>query len=137
MDFKIGQKFYGVYPVEAAVWCNENNAHIEEITGGYKIVANYEITEKELIDIYERAVQDFLDETAQSRGYDSTYTCLSYLISTDEKWRREANAFNAWRDSVWRKCHYVIAQVKAGQMEKPTISELLRMLPEIDWEDPE
>jgi hypothetical protein len=32
MDFYIGQTFEGVYPPEAAVWCNGNNAHIEEIT---------------------------------------------------------------------------------------------------------
>ena len=137
MDFKIGQKFYDVYPPEAAIWCNENDAHIEEITGGYKIVANPEKTDDDVMQIYEIAVQDLLDKTAQSRGYDNTYTCLSYLQSTDETWRREANAFNEWRDSVWRECHYVIAQVKAGQMEKPTISELLRMFPEIDWKDPE
>lgn len=31
MDFKIGQIFEGAYPPEAAVWCNENNAYIEEI----------------------------------------------------------------------------------------------------------
>lgn len=30
-DFYIGQKFSEMYPVEAAVWCNENNAYIDEI----------------------------------------------------------------------------------------------------------
>lgn len=31
MNFEIGQIFEGEYPPEAAVWCNENNAYIEEL----------------------------------------------------------------------------------------------------------
>lgn len=31
MDFYIGQIFEGIYPPEAAIWCNQNNAYIEEI----------------------------------------------------------------------------------------------------------
>lgn len=31
MTFTIGQIFENVYPPEAAQWCNENNAYIEEI----------------------------------------------------------------------------------------------------------
>lgn len=31
MDFYIGQVFDGIYPPEAANWCNNNNAYIEEI----------------------------------------------------------------------------------------------------------
>ena len=38
--FKIGQKFNKTYPVEAAIWCNENNAHIEDLNGVYTIMEN-------------------------------------------------------------------------------------------------
>ena len=31
MDFYINQKFTGTYPPEAALWCNENKAYIEQI----------------------------------------------------------------------------------------------------------
>ena len=31
MEFYIGQVFEGVYPPEAAVWCNANGAYIEKI----------------------------------------------------------------------------------------------------------
>ena len=38
MTFCINQVFEGVYPPEAAVWCNNNNAYIEPIgSGGYII----------------------------------------------------------------------------------------------------
>ena len=29
--YKIGQIFEGIYPPEAAIWCNENNAFITEL----------------------------------------------------------------------------------------------------------
>jgi hypothetical protein len=31
MEYYIGQIFDGIYPPEAANWCNQNNAYIEEI----------------------------------------------------------------------------------------------------------
>lgn len=30
-EYYIGQKFSGMYPPEAAEWCNENNAYIDEL----------------------------------------------------------------------------------------------------------
>ena len=38
--FKIGQTFKETYSPEAAVWCNANNAHIDEKDGQYIIVEN-------------------------------------------------------------------------------------------------
>jgi hypothetical protein len=139
MNLYIGQTFDGKYPPEAAAWCNANKAHIEKVDGVRTIVANPlppEPTQEEIIKGYEDAVQAYLDKTAQSRGYDNTYTCLSYLSSTDEIWRRESNAFNAWRDQVWRKCHEILNAVKAGLTEPPTVEELITRLPVIDWNDP-
>lgn len=40
MEFYIGQTFDGMYPPEAAAWCNKNNAHIEKVNGVRTIVAN-------------------------------------------------------------------------------------------------
>lgn len=94
-------------------------------------------TTEEILNDYEDAVQKHLDKTAQSRGYDNTYTCLSYLSSTDEVWRRESNAFNAWRDSVWRKCHEVMNSALEGAIQPPTVEELIAQLPVIDWNDPD
>lgn len=47
-DFYIGQIFEGEYPPEAALWCNENNAYIEERDGNYIIVAIPELTLDEI-----------------------------------------------------------------------------------------
>lgn len=142
MNFKIGQKFVGEYPPEAAEWCNANNAHIDETTKDgakertFEIVANEPPTVEEIKKVYENAVQSHLDATARTRGYDNTYTCLSYLSSTDEIWKRESNAFNAWRDSVWRKAHEILNAFMAGEIEQPTVEEVIAQLPPIDWNDP-
>lgn len=52
MSFNINQIFEAVYPPEAAVWCNQNNAYIEELepqggTRRFQIRAVPEPTEKE------------------------------------------------------------------------------------------
>jgi len=38
--FRIGQEFDNIYPPDAAIWCNENNAHIDVVEGKYIIVEN-------------------------------------------------------------------------------------------------
>lgn len=40
MTFKIGQTFKKEYPAEAAVWCNANRAHIEQVGGKFTIMEN-------------------------------------------------------------------------------------------------
>ena len=137
--FEIGQKFVGEYPPEAAEWCNANNAHINETTKDgaaertFEIAANEPPTIEGIKKIYENAVQAHLDATAQSHGYDNTYTCLSYLDSSNEKWKREANIFNLWRDSVWHKCHEILNAFMCGAIPQPTIEEVIAQLPKIEW----
>lgn len=93
-------------------------------------------TVQEILKKYQLAVQAHLDSIAQSRDYDNTYTCLSYLSSTDQTWNRESHAFNVWRDQVWRKCHQILNSFMAGQIQQPSIQELISQLPVIDWNDP-
>ena len=106
---------------------------IKVVENGKFVWREVEKTPEEIVREYENAVQDHLDATAQSKGYDNTYTCLSYLASTDETWKQESNIFNAWRDAVWRKCHEILDAVTSGALQPPTVDELLDMLPEIEW----
>lgn len=49
MTFYINQKFDGVYPPEAAIWCNERgDCSIQQVDGVYQIVKNPEPTDEEL-----------------------------------------------------------------------------------------
>ena len=48
MTFNVGQVFQGKYPPEAAIWCNNNNAYIKEVDGGYQIIGIPEPTLDEI-----------------------------------------------------------------------------------------
>jgi hypothetical protein len=59
MEFYIGQIFEGAYPPEAALWCNSNNAHIED-TGRTK-----EITVEEEYTVIVEEEREFIFEEEQ------------------------------------------------------------------------
>lgn len=74
------------------------------------------------------AVQNWMDRRAQERGYDNIASACSYIQSTDEVFRAEAEVCVAWRDRVWRYCYNVLDAVMAGQRSIPTVAELLAEL---------
>ena len=125
------------YP-QVALWCNENNAHIEDMGTYYEVVANpiYIPTQEEIKQMFTDTIQKYLDTTAQGRRYDNIFTAISYVNSTDETFAREAKACLEWRDKVWRTCYNVLDDVEAGLREIPTIEELMAELPVIEWNDP-
>lgn len=79
MEFYIGQTFDGMYPPEAAAWCNANNAHIEKINGVRTIVENAKpvITHDDLI--------AFVTAESEKIAYGGIYVLKDdkeYLFST-------------------------------------------------------
>ena len=74
---------------------------------------------------YEDAVQNFLDTTVQTRGYDNVYTCLSYKGDPDPIFSAEADAVLAWRSRVWRTAQGILNQWQQGQIEQPTITQVI------------
>lgn len=82
---------------------------------------------------YTKLVQNYMDKIVQARGYDDVFTCISYVDSTDEIFKREAQAVLAWRDKVWRLCYDILAEINAGRRAVPTEAELLAELPKLEW----
>lgn len=82
---------------------------------------------------YEDAVQAHLDAKAREKGYDSIYTCIGYWNSTVPSFAAEARLASEWRDQVWTKCHEVLNAWGAGEIEQPTIAQLIAMLPTLQW----
>ena len=82
---------------------------------------------------YEDAVQNFLDTSVQKRGYDNVYTCLSYKGDPDPIFSAEADEVLAWRSQVWRTAQGILNQWQQGQIEQPTISEVIAQLPTLNW----
>lgn len=140
MTYKIGQIFEGEYSPEVAVWCNENNAYIEEIeaVGGvrqFKIIAVPEPTVEEVQAQVQanltNAVQHVLDAKAQELNYDSCLSVCSYIDTGVARFDAEGKAFRAWRSAVWAKGYEILAQVQAGQRAIPTEAELIAELPQL------
>ena len=80
------------------------------------------------------AVQNTLDLKAKEKDYDTAVSLASYVTSTDDEFHEQANRFIAWRDQCWRKCFEIIGLFNNGDIPMPTVGEVLRQLPTLDWE---
>ena len=80
---------------------------------------------------YTDMVQEWMDKTVQERNYDDVFTCISYVNSTDETFRAEAQAVLEWRDKVWRKCYTELNRYQAGERELPI--DIIAELPKLEW----
>ncbi len=86
-----------------------------------------------VLEDYEDAVQKYLDDTVKIKGYDNVYTCLSYKGDPDPIFSAEADAVLNWRSQVWRAAQGILNQWQQGQIEQPTISEVISQLPTLEW----
>ena len=146
MNYEIGQIFEKRYPPEVAIWCNDNNAYIEEIEPvdghrRFQIVAIPEpepLTKKEIEELYDKRIEQWIDETANSRRYRTADSCVSYIGDVNPKYDREARAFKLWRSSVYTRCEELLSEyLDKDVSEIPSVEEIIQMLPQIDWNDPE
>lgn len=130
------------YPKHAE-WCNSNNCFIDEIeprsdgTRQFQIKKPKEPTEAGKMENLKNSiisvVQDVLDDTAKSRGYDNGFALASYSYSTDEIFRQEAQAYIEWRDKTWRYCYDLLDKFLNNEIEQPTIEYVLENMPKIAW----
>lgn len=86
-----------------------------------------------LIERFRIAIQSHVDETAQSRRYDSGVSLASYVASSNSAWSAEATAFVTWRDAVWVYTYGELDRVLAGEREQPAVGGFIAELPEIEW----
>lgn len=91
----------------------------------------YDLSAKShLIGQYESSAQSNLDSVAQSWGYDSVVSAVSYANSTIAQFKAEAVALIEWRDAVWSSAYTLLANVQAGKKLAPkTVDEFLALLP--------
>jgi len=91
----------------------------------YFLVDSKEDTRLCTVKDYEDAVQKYLDDTVKTKGYDNVYTCLSYKGDPDPIFSAEADAVLVWRSQVWRTAQGILNQWATGQIEQPTISQVI------------
>lgn len=80
---------------------------------------------EQIKDRLRRAVEDHVEDTAQSRDYSSAVSLASYTASTKPDWSAEAQAFVQWRDDVWEYVFARLAAVESGEDEPPESAEAL------------
>lgn len=85
------------------------------------------------VETFRASIQYHVDQTAQSRRYDSGNSLASYVASTNAAWAAEAQAFVAWRDAVWLYAYAELDKVLAGEREQPSVEEFIGELPVIEW----
>ncbi|WP_266076825.1 hypothetical protein [Brucella intermedia] len=85
------------------------------------------------IDVYRIEIQAHIDSKAQEKQYDSGATLASYVSSTVPGWFLDAQAFVAWRDSVWLYAFAELDKVQSGERERPSIEDFLAELPVLEW----
>lgn len=78
-------------------------------------------------------IQNFLDATARTRGYDGILSACTYAVDTNPTFHAEGLACVAWRSSVWAACYQIMGEVQAGTRPIPTEVELLAAMPAIVW----
>lgn len=79
------------------------------------------------------AIQLYLDSTAKTRGYDGILSACSYATDINPPFALEAQACVEFRSAVWRRAYGILAEVNAGTRPIPTVSELIGLLPSIQW----
>ena len=84
---------------------------------------------------YADAVQARLDAKAKELRYDSIHTAATYAGDSDPQFAAEGAALRDWRSDVWRTIYGVLAEVEAGTREKPSVDELVGMMPAFEWPD--
>lgn len=82
---------------------------------------------------YANEIQKYVDNIARSKQYNDAISLSSYVNSTNQLWKQEAEIFTAWRDSVWVFVFNKMDEVKQGISEQPTLEELIASLPQITW----
>lgn len=82
---------------------------------------------------YQSAIQSHVDAAAVSRRYNDGNALAGYVASTIPSWAAEAQAFVAWRDTVWLHAYTELDKVLTGQRPQPTVEEFLAELPVIAW----
>ena len=78
---------------------------------------------------YEAAVQNYLDDYAQTKGYRDADVMATFKDSSIPAWAAEALAMIHWRDTVWLSAYSALQAYNAGQIPQPTVAQLVAQLP--------
>lgn len=74
-----------------------------------------------------------LDAVAKSKQYSSAISCASYAASTNVAWKAEADAFIAYRDSVYEYAINYMDRAESGEIANPSKEDYMSAFPVMIW----
>lgn len=81
----------------------------------------------------EAAIRELVEAKPLERGYDNLITLTSYTTSSNAQWKSEADAFIAWRDSVFAYAYQTLADVQAELIPLPSLEDFMAGVPTLTW----
>ena len=81
------------------------------------------------------AIQERLDQWAQTRNYDGIMSACTYAGSTVDTFRHEGQCAVALRDATWAAGYAIMDSVLSGQRPMPSVEEVVAELPPLLWPD--
>jgi len=93
----------------------------------------FEYAYTDFLSAYLAQLRGLIDGVARQKNYDDAISCVSYVSSSDLKWRIEAETFSAWRDAVWNYLYAQQVLILNKSRPIPSIEELNAELPVIVW----
>jgi hypothetical protein len=103
---------------------------VADLSDAAQIASIVAAEEKRQVGEYTRAVQTHMDQAAAKKGYD-TIQSAALRAGYPGPFHEEGVVAATWMDSCWAACYIILADVKSGDAEKPTIEELLTQLPAV------
>ena len=130
---QIAENTFDVHPDYQWIEC-DNTIRVDDTWNGSEFIKQ-SLPVKTIAEIqreYTDELQKVLDKTAREKQYDNALSLATYVSSTNQQWKGEADAFVAWRDAVYVYALSVLDTVQQGG-QQPTIDEFLAGLPAITW----
>lgn len=81
----------------------------------------------------EASIRELVEAKPLERGYDNLMTLTSYTTSSNAQWKAEAEAFIAWRDSIFEYSYQVLADVQAELISLPSFDDFMAKVPTLTW----
>lgn len=81
----------------------------------------------------ELSMRELVEAKPLERGYDNVMTLSSYTTSGNAQWKAEADAFIAWRDSVFAYAYQTLADVQAELTPLPSLEDFMAEMPTLKW----
>jgi len=81
----------------------------------------------------EVSIRELVEAKPLERGYDSLMTLTSYTTSSNAQWKAEADAFIAWRDSVFAYAHQTLSDAQAELISLPSLEDFMAEMPTLTW----